>query len=80
MFLVWRNGTSALTSLLSHLDINKVDLQLPVRLDTDEHRGSTTGEDHLVREVGRLEDERERAFLVLSARNLFIESRDSQAP
>lgn len=45
------------------LDVHKVHLKLSVGLDTDEQRGTSSSSDNLVWEVGRLEDESERAFL-----------------
>jgi hypothetical protein len=51
---------------VSQLDIDKVDLELTVGLDTDEKRRTTTGGDNLVWEVDRLEDKGEGSFLNVS--------------
>jgi hypothetical protein len=45
-------------------DINEVDLELPVSLDTDQERRSSSSGNDLVREVLRLEDESEGPFLM----------------
>ena len=64
-----QHGTSTrLTPLVDReLDIDKVHLQLSVRLDTDEQGRSSSRGDNLVREVGRLEHERKRALLLVSS-------------
>jgi hypothetical protein len=46
------------------LDIDEVDLELPVSLDTDQERRSSSSGNDLVREVLRLEDESEGPFLM----------------
>ena len=45
------------------LDIDKVDLEFPVGLDTDEQGRTSTSSDNLVGEVLRLENESEGTFL-----------------
>lgn len=44
-------------------DVYEVDLKLLLCLDSDEHGGSSSGDDNFVRVVGGLEDEGERSFL-----------------
>lgn len=45
------------------LDVDKVDLELLVRLDSDQQRRPSSGENNLAREVDRLESESERSLL-----------------
>lgn len=52
-------------ALSSKLDINKVNLQLLLGLDTNQQRRTTTGGDDFIGVVGRFEDERERTFQLL---------------
>lgn len=51
------------------LDVDKVNLELLLRLDTDQDRRTTTRDDNLIRVVDRLEDERERALLRIVRRS-----------
>jgi hypothetical protein len=48
------------------LDINEINLELSFSLDTDQKRRSSSSSDNLIREVGRLEDESKRSFLLVS--------------
>lgn len=47
----------------AELDVDKVDLELLLGLDSDQDRGTTAGDDHLVGKVDRLEDKGERSLL-----------------
>ena len=47
----------------SDLDVDEIDLELLVGLDSDEKRGSSSSEDDLGREVNGLEEESEGSFL-----------------
>lgn len=44
-------------------DIDEIDLEFPLSLDTDEDRGTTTSDDDFIRVVNGFEDESEGSFL-----------------
>lgn len=47
----------------SEFDIDEIDLELSLGLDTDENGGTTTGDDDLIGVVNRLENEGESSLL-----------------
>ena len=57
--------TRCFARLARELDVDEIDLELLVRLDTDKKRGSTAGSDYLVRIMGRFEDEGKRSLELL---------------
>lgn len=59
-----------LIRITAKFDIDKVDLEFLVRLDSDEDRRTTTSDDNFVGEVHRAEDESECTFLSRGAQTV----------